>query len=579
MYIRRKKSGKNRYLQVIQSYRDEKGRPRQKVIGTLGKVEDCESEGVIASLMTSLSRFDNRALLILAGKEDVSADAVRIGPGIICERLWKELGIGAVIKSILARTERKFEFDVERAIFLTVMHRLFAGGSDRSAEKWRRDLRIAGAENLDLHHLYRAMWWLGEEIDPGDEEDSRTKRHVKDEIEEELFSRNRHLFAALEIVFFDTTSIYFEGEGGELGEFGHSKDHRPDLKQMVVGAVIDDEGRPICCELWPGSSVDVTSLKPVTERLRERFGVKERFCIVADAGMISRKNTETLDKAGIDYILGVRMRQVKEVYGDILQRGGRWQEVTIKRKHNNKEWVLKAKESFQGGRRYIVCLNEEQARRDAVVREAVLTSLKDALSQGSKSLVGNRGYRKYLKTAGKGFVIDHDKAEDESRYDGKWVLRTSLTKMSAPEVALKYKELWQVEKVFRDVKSVLETRPIYHRRDETIRGHVFCSFLALILRKELEKRLQAKGHNFEWSDIRQDLEALQQVEISSGNKQTSVRTECKGVCGKVFQAVGVAIPPVIRSLGNGPPPRPKQRKKRRRSATQENCVYNQPNLL
>jgi hypothetical protein len=574
MYIRTKKSGKNRYLQVIQSYRDEKGRPRQKVIGTLGKVEDCENEGVIDSLMTSLARFDNKALLILTGKEDISADAVRIGPGIICEHLWKELGIGAVIKNILARTERKFEFDVERAIFLTVMHRLFSGGSDRAAERWRRDIRVSGTQDLDFHHLYRAMWWLGEEIDPGDGEDPRTKRHVKDEIEEEIFSRNRDLFTVLEIVFFDTASIYFEGEGGELGECGHSKNHRPDLKQMVVGAVIDDKGRPICCELWPGSSVDVMSLKPITERLRERNGVKERFCIVADAGMISRKNTEALDKAGIDYILGVRMRHVKEVYGDILQRGGRWQEVTVKRKHNNKEWVLKAKESFQGGRRYIVCLNEEQARRDAMVREAILANLKEALSQGSKSLVGNRGYRKYPRTDGEGFAIDLDKAEDDSRYDGRWVLRTSLTKMSAPEIALKYKELWQVEKVFRDVTSVLETRPIYHRRGETIRGHVFCSFLALILRKELEKRLQAKGHNFEWSDIRQDLESLQEVEISSGNKRTSVRTECKGVCGKVFQAVGVAIPPVIRSLGNGPPTRPKQSRRRRRSATQENCVYN-----
>jgi hypothetical protein len=161
----------------------------------------------------------------------VSADTVRIGPGIICERLWKELGIGAVIKSILARTERKFEFNVERAIFLTVVHRLFSGGSDRSAERWRRDLRIYGTEDLDLHHLYRAMWWLGEEVDPGDEEDPRTKRHVKDEIEEELFSENRDLFTSLEIVFFDTTSLYFEGEGGELGEFGRSKDNRPDLKQ------------------------------------------------------------------------------------------------------------------------------------------------------------------------------------------------------------------------------------------------------------------------------------------------------------------------------------------------------------
>jgi len=457
----------------------------------------------------------------------------------------------------------------------TVMHRLFSGGSDRSAEKWRRDILVPGTEDLDLHHIYRAMWWLGEEIDPGDGEDPRTRRCVKDEIEEEIFSRNRSHFTSLEIVFFDTTSISFEGEGGELG---HSKDHRPDLKQMVVGAVIDDEGRPVCCELWPGSSVDVRSLRPVTGRLRERFGVKERFCIVADAGMISRENMEALDKAGVYFILGVRMRGVKEVYGDILHRGGRWQEVTVTRKHNNKEWVLKAKESWQGGRRYIVCLNEEQARRDAMVRKAVLASLKEALSQGSKGLVANRGYRKYLRAEGEGFSIDEAKAEDEARYDGKWVLTTNLTEMTAPEVALKYKELWQVEKVFRDVKSVLETRPIYHHRSETIRGHVFCSFLALILRKELEKRLQAKGHHLEWADIRRDLEALQEVEIVSGGRRTCVRTQCKGVCGKVFQAVGVAVPPVIRSLGSGPPTRHEHRRRRRRSATQENCVYNQLNL-
>jgi len=578
MYIRTKKSGKYRYLQVVRAYRDEQGKPRQKVIGTLGKVDECHDEGVIDSLIASLSRFEHKAFLVLTEKEEVSADAVRIGPGIIFDRLWSELGIGEVIRGILARTERKFEFDVERAIFLTVMHRLFSGGSDRAADKWRRDFHFTATEGLELHHLYRAMWWLGEKTDPGDGSDLRTKRHVKDEIEEQIFFRNRDLFTGLEIVFFDTTSLYFEGEGGqELGEHGHSKDDRPDLKQMVVGAVIDDEGRPVCCELWPGSSVDVTSLKPVTERLRRRFGVLNRFCIVADRGMISKKNMKALEESGIDYILGVRMRRVKEVYDDILKRGGRWQEVTVKGK-KDRNWSLKVKESFQEGRRYIVCLNEDQAKRDSLVREAVLTSLKEALSQGSKQLVGNSGYRKYLKRVGEGFEIDITKVESEARYDGKWVLQTSLTKMSAPEVALKYKELWQVEKVFRDVKSVLETRPIYHRRDETIRGHVFCSFLALMLRKELERRLEAKGCAFEWADIRQDLESLQEVGIMSADKRMSVRTECRGVCGKVFQAVGVAIPPVIRSLDGRHQNPVRLRRKRRRSATQEKCAYNQLKL-
>jgi transposase len=143
--------------------------------------------------------------------------------------------------------------------------------------------------------------------------------------------------------------------------------------------------------------------------------------------------------------------------------------------------------------------------------------------------------------------IDQDKVEYESRFDGKWVLITN-TNFSADTVALKYKELWQVEQVFKDVKSVLETRPVYHQRDENIKGHVFCSFLALVLRKELDRRLKEAGHTFEWSDIKQDLKSLQEVVIEDKGKSLALRTECVGTCGKVFQAVGVAIPPTIREV-------------------------------
>jgi transposase len=139
------------------------------------------------------------------------------------------------------------------------------------------------------------------------------------------------------------------------------------------------------------------------------------------------------------------------------------------------------------------------------------------------------------------------KEKHESRFDGKWVLVTN-TSFSAGQVALKYKELWQVEQIFRDVKSVLETRPVYHQRDETITGHVFCSFLALVLRKELNRRLEKTGCCFEWADIKQDLKSLQEVTIKDGSKTLALRTECVGTCGKVFQAVGVAIPPTMREL-------------------------------
>jgi transposase len=208
---------------------------------------------------------------------------------------------------------------------------------------------------------------------------------------------------------------------------------------------------------------------------------------------------------------------------------------------------LKVKQVVHDGTRYIVCVNSRQARKDAADRQAIVSALKEQLKKGAKSLVGNKGYRRYLKIAKDSARIDTDKVKEESRFDGKWVLTTN-TDLSAEKVALKYKELWQVERVFRDVKTLLETRPIFHQRDEHIRGHVFCSFLALVLRKELERRLNNAGHVFEWSDIKQDLEALQTVTIEEGGKQFAVRTACRGNCGRIFQAVGVALPPTIREV-------------------------------
>ena len=169
------------------------------------------------------------------------------------------------------------------------------------------------------------------------------------------------------------------------------------------------------------------------------------------------------------------------------------------------------------------------------------------MKKGAKSLVGNKGYRKYLKVEKNSARIDTDKVEAEARFDGKWVLTTD-TALSAEAVALKYKELWQVERVFRDMKSMLETRPVYHQSDANIAGHVFCSFLSLVLRKELEQRLARAGHQFEWSDIKQDLRALKQIEIEEGGARFMIRSQCKGHCGKIFQAVKVALPPTIKEV-------------------------------
>jgi transposase len=546
MFARIKKSGRYQYLQLVENNKVG-GKVCQRVIATVGRLDQLQAKGSIETIIRSLARFSEKTLLILSGKVDVTAHAIKIGPSLILERLWKELGLPTIIHALLA--DRKFEFDVERAVFLTVLHRLFISGSDRSCDQWRRDYAIAGVDDIALHHTYRAMAFLGEVLSDQTGATPFSPRCTKDLIEEGLFGQHRNLFTGLELVFFDTTSIYFEGEGGEtLGQFGHSKDHRSDRKQMVVGAILDDNGRPICCEMWPGNTADVKSLLPVVERLRSRFGI-EQFCIVADRGMISADTLTTLESpdCNIPYILGARMRRVKEVSDDVLSRAGRYHEVYPEGANSKSPSPLAVKEVTVEGRRYIVCRNSRQERKDAAVRQAMIDTLQQRIRTNPKGLVGNSGYARYIKVCKGGMVIDKDKIDQEARFDGKWVLRTNMN-LSAERVALKYKELWQVEQVFRDVKSILDTRPIFHKRDETIRGHVFCSFLALVLRKELDRRLESAGHQFEWADIKRDLKALQEVTVEENGRSLAIRTACAGFCGKVFQAVGVALPPTIREI-------------------------------
>jgi hypothetical protein len=449
-----------------------------------------------------------------------------------------------VLNELLAG--RGFGFAVERAIFLTVLHRLMVSGSDRACAHWRDDYRVAGADRLQLHHLYRAMAWLGEEL-PATGQANRTlaPRCVKDLVEEHLFDRRRDLFTDLSVVFMDTTSLYFEGEGGEtLGELGHSKDFRPQLNQMIVAIIIDQQGRPVCSEMWPGNTADVTTLIPVVDRLRSRFGIG-RVCVVADRGMISAATIAALEQRGLEYILGVRERSSKEVRDVVLADTQPSVPLAIPRQ-GRPDTELQAKEVMHDGRRYIVCRNLVEAAQDARNREVVVASLRAKLRQGDKSLVGNSAYRRYIKTPDEQhFTIDEERIAEEARYDGLYVLRTN-TRLHPLKAMMRYRELLVVEQMFRSHKALLETRPIFHQTDEAIRGHVFCTFLALVLRKELEDRLAAARVKPEWREMLADLDRLQEIEVEQDGKRFILRTPVTGVAGKVFQAVGVALPPQIR---------------------------------
>jgi len=542
MFVREKTARGHRYLYLVENER-EGGRVRQRIIRALGRKDVLLASGELDRLAASLVRHCDRAV-ILSDMEAGRIACTRIGGPLLFGRIWERLGIAEVLNDLLQ--DRGFEFAVERAVFASVLHRLFVSGSDRSCEKWMADYRIAGIDELQLHHLYRAMAWLGEEIAPASA-GSLAPRCIKDLIEERLFERRRDLFSDLSLVFMDTTSLSFYGAGGEsLGAYGHSKDHRADLKQMILAVVIDGDGRPICTEMLPGNTADATVLLPIVDRLRQRFHIG-RVCVVADRGMISAATIAALEERKLEYILGARERSSAVVRRLVLEDTAPLTPLLVERARG--ETQLFVKEVRVGAARYILCRNEAEAERERTERQAIIVGLAKQLARGDKALIGNSAYRRYLRRTSSGngepgpaFEIDPGKLAEEARYDGLFVLRTNA-RVTPLQAVLRYRDLLQVEDLFRRAKAILRTRPIYHSSDAAVRGHVFCSFLALMLQKELTDLCHSHGLVIEWADLLRDLDRLQEATLEKDGKRITTRTAVAGQVGSVFQAAGIALPP------------------------------------
>jgi transposase len=321
------------------------------------------------------------------------------------------------------------------------------------------------------------------------------------------------------------------------------------LKQVVLGIVLDDADRPIASFLMPGNTADVTLLLPVVKRLRERFGIRDA-CIVADRGMISADTIAALETEKIQYILGVRERTSREVRAEVIEDDGLTVPLVIPRQKGETELAIK--ETTIAGRRYVICRNEEEAKKDAAARAELVAGLERKLAQGDKALVANKGFRRFLKTpAGDGFVIDRAKVEADARFDGLFVLRTN-TRISALQVVLRYRNLLAVEDAFKTAKALLATRPIFHKTDAGIRGHVFCTFLALVLRKELFDRLAAHRSRLEWQRIVDDLADLSEIDVEQDSRRARLRTAPGPAIDPICRAIGIALPPVFQEMPPAP---------------------------
>jgi hypothetical protein len=524
MFIRVKRSVQNgvtyEYLQIAESYRIN-GKPRQRVLATLGRKSDVQTFANVDSLIRSLGNFSEKYRVIenVRSRNIAARSSKAWGPALIFRRLWEEQGMPEILGSLAKG--RKFGFDVERVAFALALQRLCAPGSDLQGSGWLQMVEGEGFSSIALQHLYRTNAFLAE---------------MREELEKALFARDRDLFTqTLDLVFLDTTSVFvYRPEESEWRKRGFSRDRRADLPQLVLAVAVDRKGWPVSWEVFPGNTADPAALKAMVGKMRRRFHIG-RIVVVADRGMMSEKTVELLVSGDppMDFILGCRMRKQKEVSEEVLARAGRYQEIAAN---------LKVKDVRVGEERYIVCLNEEEARKDEAAREAILERLHEKLSKGNtKSLLSNRGYARYLKMSKEAVKINEEAVRSEARFDGKYVLRTN-TNLETAEVARTYKSLWRVERTFRETKNTLEVRPIFHQNDETTIGHIVAGFLALRLEVDLQRRMEEKKISAPWENLMRDLTQVQAVRVELDGKSYILRTDLQGTAHAGFQAAGIRPP-------------------------------------
>lgn len=552
MYIRtttrRNKDGTVvRYLQLAESVWDsEQQRSQTRVLYNLGREDALDTEA-LRRLAESLLRLAAPEALERL-KDSPEAAPLRMewtkdyGGLHALHALWRELGLAEEIGR--ACGERPSAAQLCEAAFLIVANRALAPDSKLGVhDRWLRDVHWPAAEELGLHHLYLALDLLAEE---------------KARLEKEIFFRVADLLSAdVDLVFYDTTSVYFETEEEDEGEGlrrrGHSKDYRPGSPQVVVGLAITRQGLPVKSWIWPGNTADVSTIEQVK---RDLAGWRlNRVVYVADGGMMSQENLTHLARGGSGYIVGVPLRKSKEAAA-VLARPGRFRTVADNLEVKEVAYPPPEEEPVaEKRRRYVLCRNPEEAkrqkhRRDEMLRELeaelkVLEAREEEHPKAACVLRSSRRFGAYLKPGADGRLeIDRAKVAQEEKLDGKWLVVTNDASLSAEDVALGYKQLLRVEESFRRLKHGIDIRPVHHRTPERIEAHVFACVLALLLERVAELRTGAR-----WGEIRRQLGRLKMVAYSGPGGRAMQTTEVTEEQRKLLQAMNIEPPRRVHHIG------------------------------
>ena len=506
------------YLYLVETKRIA-GHVKQVITANLGRLGEADKN--LPDIIEKLSRFTNR-LKVINLSCDMKSDWVKeYGPVIIFRSLWESLGLDKYLKKYLK--DRKIGFDAEELVYTMVLNRLMEPMSELAIHSWAESL-YGIKHPKDLNQWYRALDFLIEH---------------KEVIEKDLFESQKDLFnCEIDVVLMDTTSLVYFGDGDKaegILNYGYSKEKRFDLKQVIVGVLMTKDGLPIGHEVYPGNTNDIAAFKEMIRSVKTRFRIR-RVIIVCDRGMVSEDNLSTLEQDEYEYIVGMRMRQIKEE--------------DAKKVLSIKDMVyvtkgLKGKEVRFKGRRLIVCFNEEESIREKKKREEIIARLIVKLkTQGLKSLLVHKEYSKYLKIKAEKPSLDEERVKAEELFDGKFILETN-TKLNWKEVILSYKDLWKIEAGFRTLKNELEMGPVYHYTERRIRSHIFISFLALVLKASFHKALLGIDKTLILSKVLEDVRKIKATQITFKDAPLVLRTELEGNAYQAFKAVGLKIPPRI----------------------------------
>ncbi len=510
-----------RYLQLAHNEWDaQAGVSRTKILHSFGREDELDTDAV-KRLVAALSRLlDPADALAATSAGELTLTSSRpVGGTYVLDQLWRRLGLDAVIRGQLAG--RKLDPRVERVLFALVANRALAASSKLAAAGWiADDVHIDGLDEIDEQSCYRAMDYLLT-IEP-------------DLAKAAYFQVTDLLNLEVDLLFFDTTSTYFEtGEADEpvprdkdgqrvqegdesavketgFRTHGKSKDSRDDLPQVVVGMAVTRDGIPVRVWSWPGSTADTDLIRQVRGDLRH--WTLSRVVWVADRGFTSRENRRALMQGGGGYIIGEKLRSGSAEVKAALSRQGRY--ATVKDNMQVKEVSIGTDD------RFVLCFNPAQAERDAIIRAKLVAQLEDVIAGTDKltaverakieGALGNKpGLKRFLRTTPGGLLrIDKQKIRTEANLDGKYLLRCSDPHLSAEDIALGYKQLLEVERGWRDMKQILDLRPVYHRREDRIRAHVLLCWLALLLIRVAET---TAGGPWTWQRIRTELQRLHAV--------------------------------------------------------------------